>query len=525
MTSTPASASGEPGRGTPVLTESSGPHELEATLAALSPGEQRFERWRQTVGLFAGPPILLALLFVPIAGVSPQAHRLAAVVGFVVVWWITEPIPLAATALVGTALTVVLGVAPATEAFAPFASPTIFLFIGSFMIGRAASEHGLDRRIAHALLALPAARAHLAGAVATMCLLTLLISAWMSNSATTAMMVPVATGVLDAARRAGRLPRSAPAASLLGIAYAASIGGIITPVGTPPNLITLGLLEKIAGVRINFLVWMLVATPISLAMALALFGLMAPRLRGGASAAGGGPAPATTEARQPWTRAQANVALAFTLAIVGWVTPGVASLLWPGAAGTAWLAAHLDEAVVAVLAASLLFTLPVDFARRKFTLGWDSAAGIDWGTILLFGGGLALGRLMFTTGLAAVLGQHLVEISGAESLWGITALGLVAAVLLTEVTSNTAATNMLVPVILSVAQASGVSPVPPALGVCLGASMAFMLPVSTPPNAIVYGTGRVPVMFMLRHGIIMDVIGIAIIFVGLRLLCPLVGLV
>jgi sodium-dependent dicarboxylate transporter 2/3/5 len=514
----------DPEPGSAVLTDSSGPHDLEATLGALSPGELRFERWRQTVGLFLGPLILLVLLLVPIGGVSPEAHRLAAVVGLVVAWWITEPIPLAATAIVGTALTVVFGIAPAAEAFGPFASPTIFLFIGSFMIGRAASEHGLDRRVADALLALPAARSSLLGAVAAMGLLTLMLSAWMSNSATTAMMVPVATGVLRATLQAGRLPRGAPAALLLAIAYAASIGGIVTPVGTPPNLITLGLLERIAGVRINFLVWMLVATPISLAMGLALFVLLAPKLRGAAR-------PPARDARppgsvsQPWTRAQRNVALAFALAVAGWVTPGVAALVWPGAPGTGWLASHLDEAVVAVLAASLLFVLPVDFARRRFTLTWDSAARIDWGTILLFGGGLALGRLMFTTGLAARLGQRLVEVSGADSLWGITLLGLIASVLLTEVTSNTAATNMLVPVILSVAQASGVAPVPPALAVCLGASMAFMLPVSTPPNAIVYGTGQVPVMFMLRHGIIMDAIAIVVIFVGLRVLCPLFGLI
>jgi len=513
-----------PDREGPFLTESSGPHELETSLAALSPAERRFERWRQTVGLFAGPLVLLALWFVPISGLTPQAHRLAAVVGLVVAWWVTEPIPLAATALVGTALTVVFGIAPAAEAFAPFASPTIFLFIGSFMIGRAASEHGLDRRVADALLALPAARSSLVGAAAAMGLLTLVISAWMSNSATTAMMVPVAMGVLDTTRRAGRLPRTAPAAALLAIAYAASIGGIITPVGTPPNLITLGLLERIAGVRINFLVWMLVAAPISLVMALALFGLLAPRLRGAVSVDDGRRAvPAAT--RQPWTPAQRNVALAFAFAVAGWVMPGVAGLLWPQATLTAWFASRLDEAVVAVLAASLLFVLPVDFRERKFTLAWDSASRIDWGTILLFGGGLALGHLMFTTGLAAVLGKRLVELSGADSLWSITALGIVVSVLLTEVTSNTAATNMLVPVILSVAQASGVAPVPPALGVCLGASMAFMLPVSTPPNAIVYGTGRVPVTFMLRQGIVMDAISVVIIFAGLRILCPLVGLV
>jgi len=506
------------------LSDSSGPHELAPVLSVSAP-EQRFERWRQTVGLFLGP-LLLALVWVlPMPGLSLEAHRLAAIVALVVTWWMTEPVPLAATALLGTALTVVAGVAPAQDAFAPFASPTIFLFLGSFMIGRAASDHGLDRRVAWVLLSMPIVGGSVLRIGLAIGTLTLLISAWMSNTATTAMMLPVATGVLHAVQRGGgRLRPQGPAAFLVSIAYAASIGGIITPVGTPPNLITLGLLDRLAHTHINFLVWMLVATPISLAMAAAMFVLLGRHL----VTTGGAGAPLRLnepeQARAGWTAGQRNVAIAFGVAIVGWITPGVAGLLWPQAGLTAWLTSHLDEAVVAVLAAMLLFVLPIDFKGRRFTLGWDSAAQIDWGTILLFGGGLALGRLMFSTGLAAHLGHALVNASGANTLWTITALAIVVAVALTEVTSNTAATNMLVPVFLSVAHASGVSPVPPALGVCLGASMAFMLPVSTPPNAIVYGTGLVPVLTMVRYGVLMDIISVGIIFAGLRLLCPLFGL-
>jgi sodium-dependent dicarboxylate transporter 2/3/5 len=506
------------------LTDSSGPHEL-APVLSISASEARFERWRQTVGLFLGP-LLLALVWVlPLPGLSREAHRLAAIVTLVVTWWMTEPVPLAATALLGTALTVVVGVAPAQEAFAPFASPTIFLFLGSFMIGRAASDHGLDRRVAWALLSMPIVGGsvlRIALAIGTM---TLVISAWMSNTATTAMMLPVATGVLTAVQRGGgRLRPHGPAAFLISIAYAASIGGIVTPVGTPPNLITLGLLDRLAHTHVNFLVWMLVATPISLAMAAAMFLLVGRHLV--PAAAAGAPLRLSEpgQARGGWTAGQRNVAIAFGLAIVGWITPGVAGLLWPQAGLTTWLTSHLDEAVVAVLAAMLLFVLPIDFRRRQFTLDWNSAARIDWGTILLFGGGLALGRLMFSTGLAAHLGQALVDMSGANTLWTVTALAIAVAVALTEVTSNTAATNMLVPVFLSVAHAIGVAPVPPALGVCLGASMAFMLPVSTPPNAIVYGTGLVPVLTMVRYGVLMDLISIGIIFAGLRLLCPLFGL-
>jgi sodium-dependent dicarboxylate transporter 2/3/5 len=185
---------------------------------------------------------------------------------------------------------------------------------------------------------------------------------------------------------------------------------------------------------------------------------------------------------------------------------------------------RLDEAVVAVMAAVLLFVLPIDWRTRQFTLDWRQAASIDWGTILLFGGGLSLGRLMFETGLAAAVGTSLVEMSGATSLWSITALAIVLGVVLTEIASNTAAANMLVPVVISISQAAGVSPIPPALGACLAASLAFMLPISTPPNAIVYGTGLVPIRAMLGFGVIMDVLGALVIFAGLRILCPLLGL-
>jgi sodium-dependent dicarboxylate transporter 2/3/5 len=163
--------------------------------------------------------------------------------------------------------------------------------------------------------------------------------------------------------------------------------------------------------------------------------------------------------------------------------------------------------------------------KRKFTLGWESASSIDWGTILLFGAGLALGNLMFTTGLASFIGTSLVAASGAESLWAVTAMAIVLGIIITEVSSNTAATNMVVPVVISICQAGGLNPVPPAVGACIGASMAFMLPISTPPNAIVYGTGLVPITAMIRNGILLDVIAAVIIFVGLRVLCPLLGFV
>ena len=490
---------------------------------AVSKAEERFERWRQTIGLFAGPAAFAIVWALPFATMSAQAHRLAAVVSLVVVWWVSEAIPIPATALVGSALTVLMGIASAQDAYAPFASPTIFLFMGSFMIGRAASEHGLDRRLAVSVLSIGAVRGNVARIRLAMAGLCLVVSAWMSNTATTAMMLPVALGVLTATRATRGPDRRYASGFMLMVAYAASIGGLMTPVGSPPNLITLGLLERTVGIRINFFSWMLVMIPIALAMAAAMFALdrfwFPP------------PGEARTlpasyvrhqQTNDPWTRGQRNCAIAFLTAVVLWITPGVVALAgYDQTPVGRLLAARLDEAVVAVIAASLLFLLPTDWGTRRFTLGWRAASQIDWGTILLFGGGLSLGRLMFTTGLAEHVGRALVAASGAESLWAVTAISVAVGIALTEITSNTAATNMLVPVVLSICQVERLNPVAPALGACVGASMAFMLPISTPPNAIVYGTGLVPITTMIRFGVAMDIVAFFIVLGGLRLLCPL----
>lgn len=508
------------------LVDAAGGSEIEAA-GLLSPAEERFERWRSTIGLFAGPIAFLVVWLLPTPALSSVAHRLAAVVSLVVVWWVTEPIPIPATALIGSALAVVCGVASAQEVFAPFANPIIFLFIGSFMISRAVADHHLDRRLAFSLLSLSWVRGSLVRIAVAVGALTLLTSAWMSNTATTAMMCPVALGVLTATgATTGARARPTRTSFLLWIAYAASIGGIMTPVGSPPNLITLGLLDRLAGVRITFFVWMVMAVPISLVSALALFAIVGRRLSSARHSAAGAAAYIRQENRaEGWTVGQRNCAIAFAFAVVFWITPGVVALVAsPESSAFRLLSSRLEESVVAVAAAGLLFLLPTKWSERRFTLGWESAARIDWGTILLFGGGLSLGQLMFATGLAKHIGTSLVALSGAQSLWAVTAMAIAIAIVLTEVTSNTAATNMLVPVVLSICQVGGLSPVPPAMGACLGASMAFMLPISTPPNAIVYASRLVPITAMIRHGVLMDICSFFIILAGLRLLCPLLGL-
>jgi sodium-dependent dicarboxylate transporter 2/3/5 len=180
--------------------------------------------------------------------------------------------------------------------------------------------------------------------------------------------------------------------------------------------------------------------------------------------------------------------------------------------------------VAALVAALLLFVLPVNWRQREFTISWRQAVRIDWGTLLLFGGGITLGELMFQTQLADAVGRSLLRLSGASSMWGITFAAIFIAIIVSETTSNTASANMVVPVIISLSMAAGVNPVPPAIGATLGASWGFMLPVSTPPNAIVYGSGMVPIAKMLRAGALFDILGGLTLWLGLRILLPLVGL-
>ena len=483
--------------------------------------EERFDRVRRAVGLVAGPVVLALLLWVPMPTLSTEAHRLAAVSAFTVVWWVTEAVPLAVTALLSVALAVLLGVAPAQEAFAQFGSPTIFVFLGAFIIGRAVSEHALDLRIARSVLAIPAVGVSVFRTQAAIGALTTGISGFMNNTAVAAMMTPIAVGVLRERGVSTTVPSGFATGLLLTVGYAATIGGMLTPIGAAPNLVTIGLLETMTGTRVSFFAWMALCVPIALTMTVALVvgvkWLFADQVHmtGGVAS--------ERERTASWTRGQLNCAFVFAVAVLLWVSPALLGLWWPDAAVSRFADERLDEGVVAVGAASLLFMLPLDWRQRRFTMTWQQAAGIDWGTLMMFGGGLALGRLMFTTGLAAALGQAIVNISGADTLWTITMIAAVVSILLTEIVSNTATTSMLVPVVIGICQASGVSAVPPAVAVCLGASLSFMLPVSTPPNAIVYATGLVPMGAMIRAGVLLDVVGFFVIVGGLRVLCPLLG--
>ena len=491
-------------------------HEANDSIEVYSPAEELFNRRRRTFGLFAGPLLLLVLLAAPLP-LADAPHKLAAILAMMVVLWITEALPLPVTAVIGPVLAIVLRVVPARTAFAPFADPIIFLFIGSFMLAEAMFVHGLDRRIAFTALS-----SKFVGASPTRILIvfggvTCGLSMWISNTATTAMMFPIGLSIvahLTHGREAERGSRDFGLAMMLMCAFGASIGGIGTPIGTPPNLIGIGMLNRIVGTDISFFGWMILGVPIVLLLFGFLVGYFYLGTLRGLSFETTRSDHIAEELRRlgPMSRGQRNVLIAFGVTVVLWLLPGLLAIAGVGqsAFARAYNAA-VPESVAAMTGAVLLFVLPLHWPARQFTLKWEEAVGIDWGIILLFGGGLAMGELAFSTGLAEAMGRGITSWLPVQSEASLTILFTAVAIVMSEAASNTASATMIVPIAIAVSQAAGINPVQPALGATLGASMGFMMPISTPPNAIVYSSGHVPITSMMRHGIVLDVAGFLVI--------------
>lgn len=486
----------------------------------LSPAEQRFERARRTIGLIAGPVVGIAT-YLLCAPLDEPAQRLAGVLAWVVVYWISEAIPIPVTAMAAMAATIVLQIADAEEVFGAFGNSTIFVFIGGFIIAEAMRKHGLDRRFAFGVLSLPGVSGSTTRIIIAFGSITALLSGFVSNTATAAMMMPIAAGIVgflasvlshgDEEVDPQRM-RFATALMLM-VAYGASIGGLLTPVGSPPNLIGRAYLEEELDIVVPFFEWMVLAFPLVLVM-FAVLCLLLVRLNKPEVKRVEGVDRYIADERKKLGRMSIggrNTLIAFAVAVTLWVFPGVVGLVTGGESSFYdATVSRLDEGAVAIIAASLLFLLPTSWADRSFTLTWNDATKIDWGTIILFGSGITLGGLLSSTGLAETMGTSLSDLLGVSSLIGITILATVIAVIISETTSNTASVVVVAPIAAQLALAVDVNPAVPVLAAIFGASFGFMLPVSTPPNAIVYGTGMVPITKMVRSGIVFDIVGIVV---------------
>jgi len=488
-------------------------HSASESGETFSPAEELFNRRRRTVGLIAGPLLFLAILFIPAPGLADNAHKLSAILALMIVMWMTEALPLPVTALLGPTLAVLLGIVNARTAFASFADPIIFLFIGSFILAEAMFVHQLDRRLAFSALASPWIGSSAFRLLVVYAALGAGLSAWMSNTATTAMFFPLGMAVLaevGRGRSGDKTFQRFAMTMMLVTSFAASIGGMATPVGTPPNLIGKALLLKSANIDVSFAGWMALCLPLVIVMMGTLTAWMLYPAARHMRLSDAATASVRDELKKLGAagRGERNVIFAFGITVLLWTLPGVLTL----ALGQAhWLTTKVTtlfpESIAAMIGALLLFVLPVSWRARKFTLTWEEASGIDWGIILLFGGGLAMGGLADSTGLADSFGRWVVSFVPGAGEVGLTATFTLVAIVMSEAASNTAAATVVVPTAIAVATAAGVSPLEPALGATLGASMGFMMPISTPPNAIVYSSGYIPIGQMMRYGIVLDIVG------------------
>jgi len=444
-----------------------------------------------------------------------------AVLLLMVVWWLTEAVPLPATALLPAILFPLLKVVgihgntpyefTAKNTLLNYSNPVIFLFLGGFLLAAAMQKWKLDRRFTLWFLTRGKlandSRTVLLGIMAT----TAIISMWISNTATAAMMLPLGLGVLSFM---GAEPGHSRYGTciMLGIAWAASIGGVGTIIGTPPNGIALGILNSTFGSDptyrgISFLDWMkfgipyvLLFLPVAWTVLLRLYPPEIISLPGGKER--------LLEERStlgPLSRGEKGTITVFALAVTLWVTNPFWEHLLPSSFYSQLL--WLDEYSIGLLCGVLLFFVPVNFSQGRFLLDWRDTKLVDWGTLILFGGGIALSDAMFKSGLAAWIATSFVGLVGTPS----TLLMVIAVVFLvnflTEVTSNTAVTSMMVPVVISIAVKTGENPITLAVSATIAASLGFMLPVATPPNALVYGTGYIPLKHMVRAGLVLDILG------------------
>ena len=474
---------------------------------------------RKFLGLILGP-LLFALVFlidVPL-GMSTEARAMLAATLWIASWWITEPVPIPVTSLLPIVLLPLLGAAGLESTAAAYGNPIIFLFLGGFLLALAMEAWNLHKRIALNIILLIGTRQQ--SMVLGFMLATGLLSMWISNTATAMMMLPIGIAIvvqLSEFSGEGNLGKNNNfgKALMLGIAYAASIGGLGTLIGTPGNAIFAAVVKQLYGTEISFVDWMLIGLPLAVfLLLLCWFYLVKIAFPLRANSISG-----STEIRKqlqelgPMGTEEKWIIGIFTLTALSWISRSF--LLNP-------IFPALDDSMIAMAASVLLFVVPSPSSGYKTGLiGWEISTKLPWGILLLFGGGLAIAAGFKTSGLAAYIGSQMQVLQGL-SLFMLLLLIVGIVNFMTEITSNVATATMMLPILASLSQAIGVHPYGPMLAVCLASSCAFMLPVATPPNAVVFSSGYIRMKDMVIAGLWLNLLSIIIITLWLYWLLPLI---
>jgi sodium-dependent dicarboxylate transporter 2/3/5 len=464
------------------------------------------EKFKTFLLKLLGP--LVFLLFQGIEtpdGLSKEGFMLLGITIWMAIWWVFEVVPIAVTALLPIILFPLFGVLNLSETTAQYGHKFVFLYLGGFILAVAIERWNLHKRIAlHIIKALGSKASFL---ILGFMIATAFLSMWISNTATTVMMLPIAIAIAnqigDQNSGASEHVSHFSKALMLSIAYSASIGGVATLIGTPPNLVLAGVLENIYDIKLGFFEWMLFALPISIILLLICWKYLthfAFRLKGIQFSGEKGQVKTMIKKLGKVSYEEKMVGFVFLLAALGWIFRSLIQKMIPA----------IDDTIIAIAAAILLFLIPSKQAAGKKLLTWKEAVKIPWGIIILFGGGMALAKGFTQTGLANWIASKITVFEGVSIILFVL---IVAALVnfLTEVTSNLATTAMLLPILSPVALSFNMHPFLIMIAVTLSASCAFMLPVATPPNAIVFGSGYLKVADMAKKGFLMNVISILII--------------
>ncbi|MFO7705628.1 MAG: DASS family sodium-coupled anion symporter [Halopseudomonas sp.] len=455
------------------------------------------------IGLILGATFLLATLVFPApGGMSDPAWLALGMMLLMATWWSTEAIAIPATALLPIVLIPALGLGSVASATTPYANPIIFLFMGGFILGLAMQRWNLHKRIA--LMTLLAVGSQPRRQIAGFMLATAFLSMWVSNTATTIMMLPIGLSVISMMGTSNpEAVRRFATALLLAIAYSASVGGIATLIGTPPNALLAAYLAENQGIEIGFAQWMLIGVPVSAAMLVAIWVWLARKDFGlgeqSENSAQG--LRAQLNALGPMSTGEKLVGMVFVTTALAWICQPLLS---------ASLIPWLNDTVIAIAAAIIMFLIPVRVKDRVFLMDWDTAKEMPWGVLLLFGGGLALAGAISSSGLATWIAESLGVL---DMLSALLMIGLVVTVIifLTEVTSNTATAAAFLPLLGALAMSQDVSPIFFTVPAAIAASCAFMMPVATPPNAIVFGSGHMQISDMIKAGFALNLVGIVLV--------------
>jgi len=464
------------------------------------------------IGFFLGPLLfIIILIFTSHDLIAPGANKVIALAAWMITWWIMESTPIAVTALLPLAIFPALGTLSMGEASAPYANPAVFLFMGGFMIALALEKHKLHERIAINLIRITGTSGN--GIILGFTLASGLISMWISNTATALMMLPIAVSVIELLRSSGNQnantlskgERNFALGLMLSIGYAASIGGIGTIIGTPPNVVFVGYAKQFYNHDISFVRWMLIGVPISILMLFTCYFLITRVLfRNGLKSVEGSHQLIANKLNElgKMKKEEKLVLLVFSMTSLFWIF----QQLLNSALGSD----IFNDTNIAIAGGLLMFLVPVNFSESKFLLVWEDTNKLPWSILILFGGGICLAKGMESTGIIKAIGSH---ISSQQSLplWQLLLILIVITVVLTEFMSNVALVTIIIPVVFGIADGLHYDPYVLALPVTIAASCAFMFPISTPPNAIVFASGHIKMKDMMRAGALLNLVSIVII--------------